>query len=113
MGCGKKILFHAVVFMVLSAVFPNMFYVSGFMGALIAATVYALLNATIRPILMLLSLPITLITFGLFRFVINTVMLLLMDGLVSSVWFRSFGDTLLIAILLAVIASVVEERCSN
>ena len=54
-----------------------------FWSAIIVAVVLAILNAIIKPILILLTLPITLVTFGLFLFVINALIILLADKLVS------------------------------
>ncbi|EJL82711.1 putative membrane protein [Polaromonas sp. CF318] len=58
--------------------------VSSFTGALIAAAVLGALNMVVRPILVLLTLPVTLVTLGLFLFVVNALMFWAAAGLTSN-----------------------------
>lgn len=71
--------------------------------ALITALVLAVINHTIKPIFMLISIPINLVTLGLFSFVINGLMILLADKLVAEFSIPS----LLMAIYFAIVLSVV------
>ena len=66
-------LINAVALMAVAYLLPGV-AVSGFVTALVAALVLGLVNAVIRPILILLTLPATLLTLGLFIFVINGLM---------------------------------------
>jgi putative membrane protein len=73
--------------------------VKGFGAALIAALVLGLLNALLRPVLVLLTLPVTILTLGLFLFVINAVMFYfaayVLEGFqVSSFWAALVGSLL-------------------
>jgi putative membrane protein len=57
--------------------------VKGFFSALLAAALLGILNAIIRPVLILLTLPINILTLGLFTFVINALLLMMVSGVVS------------------------------
>ncbi len=85
------------------------FRVSGLGPALIAALVFGLVNSTIGLLLKLVTLPLTLITFGLFLLVINALMLRLASALVPGFEVTGFGPALLAAILLAVLNTIVRH----
>jgi putative membrane protein len=72
-------------------------------AAAITALVLGLLNALVRPVLVLLTFPITLITLGLFLIVLNAVMLELADWLIAGFHVRDFWSAVLGALLLSVI----------
>lgn len=72
-------------------------------GALIAAVVLGALNLFIRPILVLLTLPITLVTLGLFTLVINAALVMLASMVVQGFVVAGFWNALLFALVLAVI----------
>jgi putative membrane protein len=74
---------------------------------LIVALIFGLVNAVIRPIIFLLSLPLTLITLGLFTFVINAFMLLLTSWIAQGMGLGFRVDGFLPALLGALIISVV------
>jgi putative membrane protein len=72
-------------------------------GALIAAIVLGALNLIIRPLLLILTLPITIVTLGLFSLVINALLVLLAAVIVPGFGVSGFWAALLFAIVLAVI----------
>jgi len=72
-------------------------------SAFIAAIVLGLVNAYIRPLMVLLTLPITIVTFGLFLLVINALMLQLAAAIVPGVRVHGFGPALLGSLLLTVL----------
>lgn len=76
------------------------FQVDSFYHALIAALVLGLINAIIRPVLLVLTLPVNLLTLGLFTFVVNALMILLMGTIVKGVDIASFWTALAAAIIL-------------
>lgn len=76
-----------------------------FTNALVLALVLALVNALIKPVVHLLSLPITIVTLGLFSLVINALMLLLAEAIVG-VDSPGFWPTLLAALVISVVTSV-------
>ena len=77
-----------------------------FMTFLIAATVLGLINAFIRPVLWLLTAPLSVLTFGLFVLVINALMIMLAAALVPGFEVKGFGSALLAAIIMAVIGVI-------
>ena len=58
-------------------------YVADFFSAFIAAAILGILNAFFRPILFILTLPLTILTLGLFTFIVNAIMLMMVSGMVS------------------------------
>ncbi len=81
----------------------------GLGATLIAAAVLGIVNAVIRPLLVLLTLPINLLSLGLFTFVINALMLLLTSAVVPGFIVRGFWIALLGAIVLSVISFVISH----
>lgn len=73
------------------------------LGALIAAVVLGALNLFIRPILLVLTLPINILTLGLFSLVVNAFLVLLASYLVPGFAIAGFWTALLFAVVLAVI----------
>jgi len=69
--------------------------VTSFGAALLAAALLGALNLVLRPILILLTLPVTLLTLGLFLFVVNALIFWAAAGLLSGLDVRSFGAALL------------------
>jgi putative membrane protein len=74
---------------------------------LVAALILGVLNAIIRPILILLTLPINLLTLGLFTFVINAGMLKLTDYLVKGFQIDGFIAALIGAVVLSIISALI------
>ncbi len=79
--------------------------VDSFTAALWAAAVLALLNAFVRPVLGFLSLPITVLTLGLFALVLNALMLYIVAWLVPGVEITGFFQTLIAAVLISVVST--------
>lgn len=98
-----RILVGALGLLLIAYAFPQAMEIAGIKAALISALVIGISNLTIRPILLLLSLPLTLITFGLFTVVIDAVILIFVDKLVIGFTVSGFGWAVVVAILLAAI----------
>jgi putative membrane protein len=81
--------------------------VRGWGPAILAALVLGLVNAIVRPITVLLTLPLTILTFGLFLFVVNALMLWLAAALVPGVNVRGFVPALWGSLLLTVLNMLV------
>lgn len=110
MGFWQKIAINSLVFIALAYLIQG-FLVSSVWTALGASIVLAFLNVLVKPILSLLSFPITLLTFGLFSFVINALMLSLTSVLVGSGFqFRNFGTALIVSLILSLVQSLVADR---
>lgn len=80
--------------------------VDNWTAAIIAALVLGLVNAVVRPVLVLLTLPVTLLTLGLFIFVINALLFWLVAEAVQGFQVRGFGAALLGSILYSVITLI-------
>ena len=81
-----------------------------FWTAIIVAIVLAILNAIVRPILILFTLPITVFTFGLFLFVINAIIILFAEKLVSGFRVDGFWWALLFSFLLSFLTSILYKE---
>lgn len=81
-------------------------FVGGIWPALIAAAVLGLVNVTVKPILFILTLPINLLTLGLFTFVINAMMLGLVSWLVPGFQVASLLSGIGLAIIIAIVNAV-------
>jgi putative membrane protein len=82
-------------------------HITGFTTALLVALILGIINVTIKPLLFLLTLPITILTLGLFYLVINALMILLTSALVPGFRVDGFGWALLFSIILAVVNSIL------
>jgi putative membrane protein len=107
-----RILINAVALWVTALILPNIQLTSDVLGLLVVAIIFGLINALIKPIVKLLSLPITLITLGLFTLVINAAMLALTawlagDRMVISGDFLQRIITLVLGALIITIVSTV------
>lgn len=81
--------------------------VTGPLPLLIAAAVLGLVNAFIRPVLFVLTLPINIVTLGLFTFVLNGLMLWLTSGLVPGFHVHGFWPAVWASILLSIVSAVL------
>lgn len=100
-----RLLVSAIMVVVLANILPGV-QVSGFTEAIVLAVILALLNMFVKPILVLFTLPVTLVTFGLFLLVINAVMILLADSLVSGFSVSGFWSALIFSLLLSFLQSI-------
>lgn len=78
--------------------------VSGFMSALGAAAILGILNAFFRPIALILTLPINILTLGFFTFVINAVMLKMTSGVINGFDVQGFWPALFGALLISLVS---------
>ncbi|MFZ5424347.1 MAG: phage holin family protein [Patescibacteria group bacterium] len=76
--------------------------------SIIVAILLGVLNSTLRPILVLLTFPITLLTLGLFKFVVNALMVLLVDYLVAGFAVNSILTAILFSLIVSIVSSVLE-----
>lgn len=98
----------SLIILAAAYVFPGI-KVASIYVALIAAIVLGLINLIIRPILVILTLPINLITFGLFTFVINALLILLASSLVPGFSVASFWWALLLGFIISVVNSATKK----
>ncbi len=81
--------------------------IKNFLHALLAAMVLSLLNFFVKPIMQVLTFPITLVTLGLFLWVINALILMLADWLLSGLKIKNFWWALLFAIVISLINTLL------
>jgi putative membrane protein len=87
--------------------------VDGYSSALIVALVISLANILVKPILVILTIPITIITFGLFLLVINALIILLADYLVDGFSVDTFWWALLFSLIMSVFNSLFDDLTSK
>ena len=86
---------------------PDMSFTGDWLNWLIVAIIFGLVNAVIRPILVLLTLPINLVTLGLFTLVINALMLWLTSWLSAALTVDGFITALLGALIISVVTTIL------
>ena len=91
----------------MSVLLPNKVYIASVMTAIFVSLILALLEMTIAPLLKVLTLPLSLLTFGLFGFVVDAAMLEIASFFVSSLQFSSFWIAILVAIVLRLVNGIV------
>ncbi|MBV8882959.1 MAG: phage holin family protein [Chroococcidiopsidaceae cyanobacterium CP_BM_RX_35] len=98
----------AVALLITAQIVPG-FIIKSFAAALVAAVILGLVNAIVRPLVVLFTLPLTIFTLGLFLFVVNAIMLLLVSYLTPGfgLIITGFVPALLGSIVLAIVASVL------
>jgi putative membrane protein len=101
-----KILLTAVAVIVLATILPGI-SVAGYVSAIIVAVVIALLNMFVRPLLVFFTLPATIVTLGLFLFVINACIILLADKLIDGFAVSGFFSAILFSVLLSIFRAVL------
>ncbi|QXP60168.1 phage holin family protein [Olleya sp. HaHaR_3_96] len=83
--------------------------VENYTTAIIVAAVISILNLLVKPILVILTFPITIITLGLFLFVVNGLIILLADNFISGFSVSSIWTAILFSILLSILQSVFQS----
>ncbi|MFV5700612.1 phage holin family protein [Flavobacterium sp. XS2P12] len=101
-----KILITSGLVLLIANFMPGV-HVAGFTTALIVAIVLGLLNIFIKPILVILTLPVTIITLGLFLLVINALMILLCTEIVGGFSVDTFWTALFFSIILSLLQSIM------
>ena len=101
-----KLLLSAIAVVLLAKILPGI-AVDGFWTAIVVAVVLALLRMTVRPILVFLTFPITIVTFGLFLLIINAVIILLTDYIITGFEVASLWWVLLFSLLLSIFESIL------
>ncbi|HDQ40360.1 MAG TPA: phage holin family protein [Desulfonatronum sp.] len=87
--------------------------VNNFFSALAAAAVLGILNALLRPLLVILTLPITVLTLGLFLVVINALLLMMASGVVGSFHVAGFGSALLGSLVISIVGWLLNSFVSD
>jgi len=81
--------------------------VNGIFPALLAAALLGILNAVFRPILILLTLPVNILTLGLFTFVINALMLMIVSAVIPGFDIQGFWTAVVGALIISVVSGIL------
>jgi len=106
MNIFLKLLLTAVAVFVLAKFLPGI-AVDNYASAIIVAFTISVLNMLVRPILVLFTLPVTILTLGLFLLVINAIIILFADGLVSGFHVSGIFTALIFSVLLSFFRSIL------
>lgn len=94
----------------LKGVAPDAFYIANIQTAIIASIILAILNVFVKPLLILITLPITLVTFGFFLIVINAITLKMTDSLLGDAFnISGFGVAIVAAICISIFNMIIEK----
>jgi putative membrane protein len=111
---GLVIRWLILTFAIMTAayLFPGI-HVRGFGSALFSALVLGILNAFFRPILFILTLPINVLTLGLFTFVINALLLMMTSGIIGGLVVNGFGSALLGSFVISLVSLLLSSFISD
>ncbi len=98
----------AIFVVTIANLFPGI-HVDNFTTSLVVAAILALLNIFVKPILILFTLPITIFTFGLFLLVVNALIILMCDSLVTGFKVDGFWWALLFSLALSFLQSLLRK----
>lgn len=107
-----RLLINALAILLIAYLVPGV-AVTGFYTALIVAVVLGLLNLVIKPLILLLTLPITILTLGLFTFVINALLFWFVGTVVKGFSVEGFVPAFLGALILTVVGWIGHSLTSN
>lgn len=83
--------------------------VESFWAALLVAVILSIFNAVLRPILVILTIPVTILTLGLFLLVINAVIVLLTDAMIGDFYVSGFWWALLFSLVISILGAIFDK----
>ena len=101
-----KLLITAAVVMFTAWILPGI-QIKNYWSAIVVAIILALLNIFVKPVMVFLTIPLTIITFGLFLFVINALIILLAGAIVSGFKVMGFWWALAFSIIISLISYIL------
>lgn len=105
-----NVIINMVILMTLAGYLHTMVHLSGIGAAFAASLILSFLNLFIRPVLLLFSLPATVLTLGFFIFVINALMLMLTASIMGPAFeLDGFGSALIVAIIMAICQMIIQN----
>jgi putative membrane protein len=112
MGFLVRVAVNALAIMLAASILPGI-AVDGIVSALAAAVLLGLVNAFVRPVLLILTLPITLLTLGLFLFVLNGLCFWLVASVVKGFHVAGFGSAMLGALVVSAVSWILTALVSD
>ena len=101
-----ELITRMIVLLVTAYVVPG-FHIYSYSTALIVALVLGILNMLLKPLLVLFTLPATILSFGLFIFVINAILLILASQFIKGFRIDSFFTAIIAAIVISIVSSIL------
>ena len=103
-----RLLLYAIAVIIASYLIPGI-YVESFMVAILIAVILSVLNVTVKPLLIIFTIPLTVLTLGLFLLVINAVIILIAGELIPGFVVDGFWWALLFSLVLSLSNSLLTE----
>ena len=103
-----KILVSSLAILITVYLLPGV-KIDNYISAIVLACVLAILNTFLKPILIIVTIPLTIFTFGLFLLIINAFMIILASRFVNGFTVNGFGWALLFSIILSIVTSLLES----
>ena len=104
-----QLLINMVAILIIAYLVPKVIQVESWIAALVAAFVLGVVNTFIRPLLVFLTLPLTVVTFGIFLLVINGLLLWLVSVIVRGFHVNGFLGALIGAILISIVSWILSK----
>lgn len=108
MGILIRLLVNSLAIFITAQLIPGV-HIADLYSALIVAIVLGLINTFIKPILLFFTLPITILTLGLFTFVINALLIMFVSNVVKGFQIPGFWAALIFSIILSIISGVLTK----
>jgi putative membrane protein len=97
-----QLLINAIAFYITSYIVPGV-NIKGWPTLIVMSIVWGILTLFLKPILLILTLPINILTLGLFTFVINAILLMILSAIVPGFYVTGFGTAIVAAIVLSLV----------
>ena len=104
-----RLLINALAFWLIARYVPGFHMSGGIWTPIIAAVIFGIVNAIIRPIVLLITLPLTVVTLGLFIIIVNALMFWLVTWITPNFKIDGFGPALIGAIIMMVVSFIVSH----
>lgn len=104
-----RLFIQVIAILIISYLFPKLIWVDGFLAALVAAFLLGIVNTVIRPLLIFLTFPLTVLTLGLFLFILNGLMLWLVSAMVRGFHVNGFWGAVIGSILISIVSWILSR----
>jgi len=112
MGFLLRVVVNALAIMLAASILPGI-HVDGLVPALMGGLLLGLVNAVVRPVLIILTLPITLVTLGFFLLVLNALCFWLVASLIKGFYVAGFWSAFLGAIVVSIVSWIMTALISD
>lgn len=110
----QRLLINTIMLLALAGLFKQGLYISNLFTAVLAALILGVLNALVKPVLQILALPFTVLTFGIFGLIVNGIVLWMASAIVGDGFrFESFGWAVFIAIIMSLVNLIISSYFSR